>query len=340
MNGRWRLLMASVLLAACSTATDDRVTGSDQAAITSVSGAATTPATAPSSTATVQAGVVRETAMDVGELPYATVSPTQVLDLYLPVSDGKAPVPVVVLLHAGGFYMGDEHGLTSTARLLVGRGYAAVAVRYRLSGEALFPAGAQDVKAAVRWLRAHSAEYGLDSSHLVAWGYSSGGWMAAMLGATGDQDTVFDDPSLGNADQPSSVVAVVSFYGIYDLSTTDIQVAEVEACGGAERIHNDSDSFVANWLGEPALGSELAALGDLTAYVATAETLPAWFLDHGDVDCVAPVGQAHQMQAALEAAGASAIVRIEPGFTHADPRFNEQPLAAALEFLAEVAPVS
>lgn len=281
-------------------------------------------------------------------MPYASGSPTQVLDLSLPVSDGTAPVPVVVLLHPGGFYQGDEDDLKKVADLLTSRGYATASIRYRLSTEAKFPAGAQDVKASVRWLRAHAGDYGLDGTRFVAWGYSAGAWFAAMLGVTGDQPTVFDDPELGNPDESSAVQVVVAWYGLYDFATEDAQAAEPSGCIGQPWNHGGVGSFESFWLGEQVSESALTEVADLTGYVgspeggtaSTAKESTVWLFEHGDADCILPYRQTLEMAAALQSAGATVDVSIEAGYVHADPRFNEQPLAAALEFLAEVAPVS
>src|ERR1700752_3551993 len=75
----------------------------------------------------------------------------------------------------------------------------------------------QDGKAAVRFLRANAAKYGLDPEKFAVWGNSAGGFMAAMLAVTGYQSTVFDDPALGNADVSSAVQAAVICYGAIEL---------------------------------------------------------------------------------------------------------------------------
>ena len=124
---------------------------------------------------------------------YAGVaSASQALDLLLP-ANARLPLPVIIRFHGGGFSAGQKEPEESgtAAKAILARGYALAAVNYRLSGEAPFPAGTRDAKAAVRWLRAHAAEYGLDTAHFAAWGESAGGYLAVMLGVTGDQATVF-----------------------------------------------------------------------------------------------------------------------------------------------------
>ena len=93
------------------------------------------------------------------DVTYASASPTQKLDLYLPACDG--PFPVVIDVHGGGFMMGDKSNPAGTDELLA-NGYAVASVDYRLSGEAQATAQIQDIKAAVRFLRANASEYKLD----------------------------------------------------------------------------------------------------------------------------------------------------------------------------------
>jgi len=110
----------------------------------------------------------------------------QSLDLLLP-ANARLPLPLIVRVHGGGFSSGDKAGEESgtAAKAILAKGYALASVNYRLSGEALFPAGAQDVKAAVRWLRAHAARIRIGHRPLCVLGESAGGFMAVMIGVTG-----------------------------------------------------------------------------------------------------------------------------------------------------------
>ena len=277
--------------------------------------------------------VARRTAETWLAVPYATVSASQTLDLYLPSSDGIESVPVVVLIHGGAFYGGDSIDVTEHAIALVQQGFAVAAVEYRLTPEAPFPAGAQDVKASVRWLRANAATYGLDSDRFAAWGFSAGGWMATMLGVTGDEATIFDDPSLGNADQSSAVQTVVSWYGLVDFATEDAQAAQVGACVGTTPSHSDMDAFESMWLGEPVTTSPYTELADLTNYIQADSDLPSWYLAHGDADCVVPYGQTLQLTHALTQAGAVVTMRILPGYQHGGEAFLASQDQPTLGFL-------
>jgi hypothetical protein len=90
----------------------------------------------------------------------------------------------------------------------VKRGYAVVAVNYRLSWEAKFPALVHDAKAAVRWIRANARGYGFDPERIAVWGGSAGGYLVSMLGTSAGVPEL-EDLSLGNPEQPGHVQVVV-----------------------------------------------------------------------------------------------------------------------------------
>lgn len=110
------------------------------------------------------------------------------LDLHLP--EGIDHPPVVVWIHGGGFDSGDRRWLhrtfpdNSVFNGLVDAGIACASIDYRLSGEASWPAQAEDVSAAIEFLRAHADDYDLDASRVGTWGDSAGGLLALMAAFT------------------------------------------------------------------------------------------------------------------------------------------------------------
>ena len=89
--------------------------------------------------------------------------------------------PGVVLIHGGGFQEGYPEMVTRYAGELAARGYVTCAIRYRVAGEAPFPACVEDAKAAVRWMRANADEIGLDVDRLGVAGNSAGGCLSALI---------------------------------------------------------------------------------------------------------------------------------------------------------------
>ena len=110
------------------------------------------------------------------DIAYADESPAQKLDLYLPPGKANAPRPAIVVVHGGGWRGGDKQRgqWVGVPAQYASDGYVALSVNYRLTGEAPWPAQIEDVKAAVRWLRAHAKKYGVDVDRIGAYGNSAG----------------------------------------------------------------------------------------------------------------------------------------------------------------------
>ena len=123
------------------------------------------------------------------------------LDVFRP--NNKKSLPAVLLIHGGGWRTGERSQGIPIAQRLAANGYVAVTVEYRLSIEALYPAAVHDLKAAVRWLRAHAAEYSIDTAKIAVLGCSAGGQLAALIGTT-NGDRKFEG-SGGNAERSSAV---------------------------------------------------------------------------------------------------------------------------------------
>ena len=148
-------------------------------------------------------------------IPYATPGGRVLhLDIYRPKASGR--YPAVVLIHGGGWRSGDRSQGIPLAQRIAERGYVAVTVEYRLSIEALYPAAVFDLKAAVRWLRSHSAERAIDSTKIAALGVSAGGHLAALLGTTIGIKRFEGDE--GNRGHSSTIQAVVDIDGILDFT--------------------------------------------------------------------------------------------------------------------------
>lgn len=139
------------------------------------------------------------------------------LDLYLPLAaraDGG--MPVVVLVHGGGWRAGFRSEFAPMAVRLAQQGYAAVAIDYRLSGEAPYPAAIHDVRAAVRWVRSHAGEYHLNPQRIALAGGSAGGQIASLAGVTGHLQRF--DPGAADSAVSSAVQAVVNIDGLSDFT--------------------------------------------------------------------------------------------------------------------------
>lgn len=157
----------------------------------------------------------------VEDLVYAEVDGRELtLDMARPTGDG--PFPAIVAIHGGAWRAGKKEDMRDFIVEFAGAGYVAVSVSYRFCPEHTFPAQVHDVKAAVRWLRLHADEYGVDPDRVGVVGGSAGGHLALMLGVTDLDDGLEGDPA---DDAPSSrVQAVVNYFGPTDLDADDIPI--------------------------------------------------------------------------------------------------------------------
>jgi acetyl esterase/lipase len=265
------------------------------------------------------------------DLPYAHISQAQRLDIYLP-EDGEGPFPVVLHIHGGAFAIGDKRDIQVTPFLGgLKRGYAVVGVNYRLSGEAIFPAGLQDLKASIRWARANSSKYHLDVDRIAAWGGSAGGNYAAMLCLTADVPEL-DDLKLGHPELSCRVQAAVDWFGPTDFLKMDEQLAE----GGlGPRDHNKADSPESRYLGARITEiPEKVRLANPMTYVHS--RMPPILIQHGRLDHLVPVQQSILFAEKLEKCVSQDLFEFEilEKADHADPLFEtEENMSRVFQFL-------
>lgn len=246
-------------------------------------------------------------------VPYAAIPGVRPLelDLHLP-PESETPPPVVVFLHGGGWRAGSRSsvgpayaGQRPTPFERVARaGIAVASADYRLTGEAIWPAQLHDAKAAVRWLRARAGELGVDPDRIAAWGESSGGHLAELLGLTGDDDAL--DGDVGVTGTSSEVGAVVAWYAPSDL-------AAVPADLGADP--SDPGTREALLLGGPAQSvPDRAAEASPVAHVSP--DAPPFLLLHGAADRSIPCVQSERLYAALLEAGVTVELDVYEGADH------------------------
>jgi len=142
--------------------------------------------------------------------------PYQKMDLYLPKGDG--PFPVVICWFGGGFIGGDKRNIGPVAAFLAARGFATVAPNYFIADKAGehpgWPRNVHDAKAAVRFVRAHAKDWHLDSTRIVGLGYSSGAYLALIVGFTPHLQEL-EGPGTAQGES-SAILAVVDISGVSD----------------------------------------------------------------------------------------------------------------------------
>ena len=226
------------------------------------------------------------------------------LDLYLP-TNAPAPLPLIVWIHGGGFHTSPTARDDYLPGRIVGRGYALASIDYRDSKAAPFPAQVQDCKAAVRWLRAHAAEYGIDPERVGVWGISAGGHLAAFLGLSGGEQEYEGDG--GNATFSSRVRAACDFCGPTDL----LQLVTPETTNAAAALRLMAEDFVG---GKPEDRRDLVAKVNPATHADRRD--PPILILHGDADPLVAFNQSELLYQALKAVGAEVTFGVVKGGGH------------------------
>lgn len=211
------------------------------------------------------------------------------MDVYYP-AENNGRFPVAMYVHGGGWSSGDKEKGAGALDMpqLQGAGFLVVAVNYRLAPEYQFPAMIEDVKCAVRSLRAHADEYNLDPDRIGAWGGSAGGHLVSMLGTT-DASAGFDVGEY--LEYSSRVQAVVDMFGPADLTVG---------------FEGNPTSKVENVV----FGGFDPALASPVTYVTADD--PPFLMLHGEKDTLVPIEQSEILLATLQKAGVPAeLVRVK-----------------------------
>jgi acetyl esterase/lipase len=244
------------------------------------------------------------------------------LDLFLPRQPGRPPL--IVWVHGGAWRSGSRKDMPLMA--MVDRGFAVASVDYRLSPVARFPAQAHDVKAAIRFLGAKQEQYGYDAGRIAVAGNSAGGHLAALVGVTSG-NTELEGTVGENPGQKSDVQAIVSLYGMSDLTTIL----------GQSTPHGLSVRVPALQLllgGQPEQVPELARLASPVFHVDGGD--PPLLLIHGDEDPQAPIEQSYELDRRYDALKLPHRLVVLHGSKHGGPEFFDAERSELMaKFLAE-----
>jgi acetyl esterase/lipase len=252
------------------------------------------------------------------DLEYARVNNKSLrLDLYLP-DNATGPLPLIVWIHGGGWVSGSKDLDANGPQLWeVSRGYAVASIDYRLSLEAKFPAQIEDCKAAIRWLRAHAAQYNLDVNRIAATGASAGGHLAALLGTSANVSEL-EGAAGGNLDHSSRVQAVVDWFGPVDL----LRMSDDSLPLPCAALDHNSPLSPESLL----IGCAIQTCPNRTEranpihYVNGDE--PPFLILHGTEDCLVGPHQSERLRDALQAAGIVATLKFVEGAGHGGAEFS------------------
>jgi acetyl esterase/lipase len=244
-------------------------------------------------------------------------------------------------MHGGGWGVGDprmgEGGTygpwPNVLAKLAARGHLVMAINYRFTGEARFPAQVQDVKAAIRWIRSNAAQYGADAGNVYVWGESAGGFLSVMAGTTCGAAaleplaprtggpapppgmlTVHVDPA-----QSDCVQGAVDWFGPTDLIRMDEQMLP-----NSPMHHNPPTSPESKLLGCTLPSCPKSLLDEATSLTYITASTPPFLIMHGTSDHSVPLQQSEELYQALRAKGVAAqlveVVGADHGFAGATPQ--------------------
>jgi acetyl esterase/lipase len=247
------------------------------------------------------------------------------MDVLSPASLARRPL--VIYITGGGFMIAPKESALNLRTFVAESGFVVASIQYRTVADgATYADSLTDVKSAIRYLRAHADEYGIDSAHTALWGESAGGYLAAMAGVTGDVTTFDkgDDP-----DQSSRVQAVVDKFGPSDMSRV---AADFDA--NTQRAYAAADNPIAGYIegtsGHQPLTDSPIASGPANPLSYSGRTNPPFLLFHGDQDRLVSPSQTLILHQALRAAGVSSTRYVLHGAGHGDLAFGGDPQSSYL----------
>lgn len=242
------------------------------------------------------------------DLRYGERSDKQALDLYIPCA-GKAPYPLIVYIHGGGFIQGDKTRHLMAMLQGLRYGYALAAVNYRLADEAAYPAMVDDVAEGIRFLKAKASPYGLDPQRFLLWGETHGAFLACQIGIGGPKGKL-DGASFGHADDALRVAGVVDYWAPTSLEEHQ-HLEKLLNKGKKDPQYLEEIQFGAK-------GAELTALLQKSAHpLADVDgTEPPFYILHGAEDDAMPLAFSRSYQYALQAAKDDVSLEILPDTGH------------------------
>jgi acetyl esterase/lipase len=232
-------------------------------------------------------------------------------DLNLDILRPAAPLhplrPAVVWVHGGGWRAGERQPHPN--RVLAERGFVTATISYRLSDEAISPAQIHDVKAALRYLRATSENWGIDAERIGIWGHSAGGHLAALAAVSEGISTLEGEG--GHPEESSAVQAAVPLSPPTDFLVDWYATSDLPT-------HEEALGAVVEFLGgDPLSASEVADRAKLASPVRLVQPdAPPMLVVHGTLDDLVPVAQGRLLVEALLDVGCDASLLELPHDDH------------------------
>ncbi|PKQ44499.1 alpha/beta hydrolase [Confluentibacter flavum] len=251
------------------------------------------------------------------------------LDIHLP-SVEKPKYKAILVIYGSAWFANNmkQMGFQALGKPLLDSGFAVISINHRSSGDAMYPAQINDVKAAIRFIRANAEAYNIDASFIGITGFSSGGHLASLAGTTNGvktftvgEKTVDIEGDLGSYTQVSSAVdAVVDWFGPIDFT-------RMENCTTTK---DDKSPEAALIKGNPADHLDMLALINPMTFIDN--KAPHFLVIHGEADNVVPHCQSVFFSEALKEKGLLNEFISVPNGQHGPVTFNENTFKKMSDF--------
>lgn len=230
--------------------------------------------------------------------------------------------PAIIYFPGGGFLSAERDKFIAMRLALAEAGFVVAAAEYRTIPD-IFPAPVVDAKAAVRFLRQHASEYGIDPARIGVLGDSAGGWLAQMMGTT-NGDKSFDKGDF--TDQSSDVQAVATLYGISDLRSIGEGFPDA-----IQKVHQSPAVTEALLINGAAFrefaGASVTDEPEKALYASPVGHLkgvkPPFLIMHGSSDTLVSPEQSANLYNTLKKAGNRADYVLIEGAEHGDYRWYQ-----------------
>ena len=216
------------------------------------------------------------------------------IDIFAPNANEHTQT-AVILLHGGGWRHGEKTMMSLFGPELAKHRFVAFAPEYRLLGESPWPAQIEDVKSAIRWVRANAAEWNVDPAKIAVEGFSAGGHLALMAGGTPDDPEYKGDDNTNVSD---AISAVIAFFPPIEFTVAELSPGVTEA----QILLGDDPS-------------EKQARRISPIHLVSKD-FPPTFLLHGTADKMVPHINSTRMYAELERNGVPVEAHLYPKHTH------------------------
>lgn len=220
------------------------------------------------------------------------------LNIAFPEQTSPEPRPVLMMIHGGGFLKGDKSLNNKRILKMTEHGFVAVSAMYRFAPEHKFPAAIDDIKLAIRFLKAHAADYNINPDRITVSGSSSGSYLAVMAGVTGNSDAFSD-------------------HGLYPDFDSSVHAVAAQSAPIADFTREKYSNFrMINRLIDSDSGDREKIVTAMSPITYLDPNDPPFFLSHGDSDPVVPVDMSRDFVLELEKRGHSYEYHEIKGGTH------------------------